>query len=250
MGNFTLWSPYTRYVQGGMNDVSHAHGAHTLLAAGPPRLANLGGAASFGQALSGEQANQLVYPMGLVQQFNLQHSRQFNRVFELGSERSYFISGRTVGSVNLGRVYYHGPSLLRTLYAYFQDNLGGPTAVPALWPNAAGAAMANPHDVVIPPGYENIFLNLASDLFSQYVGLMMYMRDVNEAPLGAGYLEACNVPNHNITTDANSVMFQESCQLQFERMVPVYIANQVELISGVNTTGAATNETYPGYPEI
>ena len=260
MGTFSLWSPYTRYVQGGMNDVSHAHGAHTMLAAGPPRIANIGGAAGVSANVSaatdpqgngGSSANQIVYPMGLVQQFNLSHSRQFNRVFELGSERSYFISGRTVGQINLGRVYYHGPSLLRTLYAYFADGTGpaGQT-FPSLWPNAGQAAMGNPHDVVIPPGYENIFLNLASDLFSQYVGLMMYMRDVNEQALGAGYFEACNVPNHNIQTDANSVMFQESCMVQFERMVPIYMANTVELISGTNTTGAATNETYPGYPEI
>src|SRR5688572_15864087 len=159
-GNFSDWSPYTNYVQSGMVDGAYANAGFTMLAAGPPRIANIGGAAAFAQDVSGsgQGANQIVYPIGIVQNFNLSHTRQFSRIFEIGSERSYFIGGRTVGQLGLSRIYYHGASLLRVLYAYYSD-LIPPTVVPAMFPNAGAEVQSNPHDVIIPPGYENIYIN-------------------------------------------------------------------------------------------
>lgn len=248
-GQFNDWNPYSKYVQAGMSDGRYANASHLMLAAGPPRLANIGGAAALANAIdNGQPANQLVYPMGLIQQFSISHNRSFQRVFEIGSERSYFISGRTMGQLQLGRVYYHGASLLRVLYAYYQDSLE-PTVVPAMFPNSGAFSQANPHDVQIPPGYENIFINLASDLFAQPIGILMYMRDLNYQALGAGYFEHSIVPNHSIQTDANGTLYQESAGLQFERMVPVYIS-ALELFdtNGGSASGADLVETYAGIP--
>jgi hypothetical protein len=225
-GNFSDWAPYTNYVQSGLVDGQYANAGFTMLAAGPPRLAIFGGetagAASIANAVSGTgaAADNIVLPIGIVQNFNLSHTRQFSRIFEMGSERSYFIGGRTVGQLGLARIYYHGASLLRVLYAWYND-LVEPVTVPAMWNSAASKALANPHDVVIPPGYENIYLNLASDLFAQPIGLMMYIRDVDLQTLGAMYFEACYVPNHSWQTDSQGVLIQESVAVQFERGVPV-----------------------------
>ncbi len=249
-GNFSDWSPYTNFVQAGLVDGAYVNAGHTLLAAGPPRIANIGGAAVFAGAISGsgQAANQIVYPLGLVQNFNVSHNRQFSRIFEVGSERSYFISGRTVGQLGLARIYYQGASLLRILYAYYQD-LIPPTFVPAMFPNAGASSMSNPHDVVTPPGYENIYLNLASDLFAQPIGLLFYIRDVNQDSLGAIYFEACYVPQHSLQTDSQGVLVQENVALQFERGVPVAIS-ALTLISGaaMNAGGASANETFLGIP--
>lgn len=247
-GNFSDWSPYTNYVQAGLVDGAYVNAGHTLLAAGPPRIANIGGAAAFAQAVSGsgQAANQIVYPLGLVQNFSLSHNRQFSRIFEIGSERSYFIAGRTVGQLGLARVYYQGASLLRILYAYYQD-LIPPTFVPAMFPNAGASAMSNPHDVIIPPGYENIYMNLASDLFAQPIGILFYIRDINQDSLGAIYFESCYVPQHSLQTDSQGVLLQENVGLQFERGVPVAIS-ALTLISGANAGGANTNETFLGIP--
>lgn len=250
-GNFSDWSPYTNYVQAGLVDGAYVNAGHTLLAAGPPRIANIGGAAAFAQAISGsgQAANQIVYPLGLVQNFSLSHNRQFSRIFEIGSERSYFIAGRTVGQLGLARVYYQGASLLRILYAYYQD-LIPPTFVPAMFPNAGASAMSNPHDVIIPPGYENIYLNLASDLFAQPIGILFYIRDINQDSLGAIYFEACYVPQHSLQTDSQGVLLQENIGVQFERGVPVAIS-ALTLISGTssaNAGGASTAETFLGIP--
>lgn len=250
-GNFSDWAPYTNYVQSGMVDGAYANAGFTMLAAGPPRIANIGGAAAFAQAVSGsgQAANQIVFPIGIVQNFNLSHTRQFSRIFEIGSERSYFIGGRTVGQLGLARIYYHGASLLRTLYAYYQD-LIPPTVVPAMFPNAGAQTQSNPHDVIIPPGYENIYINLASDLFAQPIGIMMYMRDINQDALGAMYFEACYLPNHSWQTDSQGVLIQESVAVQFERAVPVAIS-ALQLISSANQNagGANVNETFMGIPQ-
>ena len=236
-------------MQAGLVDGAYANAGYTMLAAGPPRLANIGGAAAIASSVSGngQAANQIVYPIGVVQNFNLSHTRNFSRIFEIGSERSYFVAGRTVGQIGLGRLYYHGASLLRILYAYYQD-LIPPTVVPAMFPNAGTQAMSNPHDVIIPPGYENIYLNLASDLFAQPIGLLMYIRDINLQTLGAVYFEACYLPNHSWSTDAQGVLIQESVAVQFERAVPVAVAALTLITNSTSSNAGGANATVPGIP--
>jgi hypothetical protein len=230
MATLAEWSPYQRYVQGGLVDGQFLSAAFTLIAAGPPRLANVGGAAGVAATLGTPTQQNFAMPIGVVQNISLGHNRNFSRFWELGSERSYFISGRTVGQVSLSRIMYHGPSLLRMLYAYYQDLLP-PTIVPFVFNNVGPSTVANPHNVKIPPGYENIFLNLASDLFSQPVGMLMYFRDSNEDTVGAIYIESAYVPSHQIATDAGGTVIQEQASLQFERAVPVAVAS-LALITG------------------
>jgi hypothetical protein len=119
------------------------------------------------------------------------------------------------------------------LYAYYED-LIPPTTVDAVFSNAGTATVANPHDVKIPPGYENLFLNLASDLFNQPIGLLLYIRDSNEDTVGAVYIEACYIPNHTWATDAQGVMIQESAAVQFERAVPVAVS-ALSLVTGLSS---------------
>lgn len=225
MAKLSEWQPYEQYVQGGLVDGQFLNASFTLLAAGPPRLANVGEVNFAGTGLAEGAVDQLVFPIGIVQNFNLSHNRQFSRIFEIGSERSFFISGRTIGQLGLSRVMYHGPSLLRVLYAYYQD-LFPPTLIPSvIGANNLGAiTVANAHDVKIPPGYENLYLNLASDLFNQPMGLMAYFRDSNEDTVGSVYLESCYIPNHTIATDAQGTILQENVGVQFERAVPVAVS--------------------------
>lgn len=227
MADFSSWRPTTSYVQSGgagpgMVDGKFISGTYMGLFAGPPRLASIGGGGLLAGAIqSSAGANQLVYPMGIVQNFNLSNNAQWSRIFELGSERSYWIRGRTVGQVGLGRVLYHGPSLLRVLYAYYQDASG--TEVDALFPFAG--TIINNHDVVVPPGFENFYPNLASDLFSQPIGMLVVMRDNDEQTYAAFYLECCVIPNHGIATDAQGVVVQEQVGIQFEQLVPIAAQN-------------------------
>lgn len=223
----TPHQPYREYVQGGMVDGKFVSASFTMVASGPPRLAALGGAGALGGggladlALSeGESAKKLFYPLGILQNINLSHNMNLARFFEMGSKRSYFISGHAVGQLGLSRVMYHGPSFLRLLYAYYQDLLP-PTIIPPVFPNAAAALVANQHNVIVPPGYENIWLNLASDMFTQPVGLAMFIKDTSEDSLGGVCFEASYIPQHTLATDASGIVMQESVGIQFERAVPI-----------------------------
>lgn len=236
-GEMESWQPYSKYVQSGLTDGKFHSATFLRIASGPPRLTNIGGAAAASALFSSTNTGDIVYPMGLIQNFTKGENKNISRIFEIGSERSYFISGRTVGQLSMSSIMYDGPSLLRRLYAYYEDS-EGPVQVPPVFPNVGSDTMANPHDVKIPPGYENIYLNLASDLFSQPVGLLVYMKDNNEDTIAANYFESVYVPTHNIGTDAQGVIQQESVSLQYERMVPVAV-NALELITYSPTDIAA-----------
>lgn len=221
MAKLSQWM-YDQYVQAGMTDGQFLNAAYTLVAAGPPRLANMGGTDVLAGALNGSSAaDNIAYPLGLLQSFQLGNNGNLSRFFEIGSERSYFMMGRVMGGLSLSRVMYHGPSLLRVMYAYYQDLLP-PTVVQSMLPGGIAAAMApNAHDVLIPPGYENVYLNLASDLFKQPVGLLLMMKDSNWDSMASYYFESVYVPNHNISVDAMGGVFQEGISAQYERMLPI-----------------------------
>lgn len=225
------WDPYERFVQGGFKDGQFASAQYLVLAAGPPRLANIGGALSAAQAFSTGQVggDEMAYPIGLTQSFSIAQNGQFFEVFEIGSRRGFFLQGRHVNQVSLGRTVYHGPSLLRMLYAYYQDT-NGPVKIDSVFPNVGIQNVANKHDVIQTPGYENFFINLMSDLFTQPVGLLFLLKDSNKDTIGAGYCEQCYVPQHVFGTDANGVMIQEQCTLQFERVVPIRV-NAIDLMT-------------------
>lgn len=235
MGRIADWKPYERFVQPELPESTYLSGAFTMLAAGPPRLANMGGGAAAAISLGAAGMN-WAYPIGVLQGFNIGQNKQVSRFFELGSQRSYFIAGRTMGSISLNRVMYHGPSLLRIMYAYYQDILPSVTVAP-LFTNPAIASLTNMKDIKIPPGYENIFMNLASDLFDQPIGILMYFKDTNEQTVAAMYAEACYIANHGLSVDSSSLVMQENAALQYERLVPVSTGN---LVSTIATSAAAT----------
>lgn len=237
MASITNWQPYSQKVDNSsaLGEGRFASGAFTMIAAGPPRLSAVGGAAGAASAVGNKN---WALPIGIVQNFNLAHNKSFARFWELGSERSYFIAGRTVAQAGFGRVLYNGPSILRMMYSFYNDSIPA-TIVPTFGidPNIA-QQVANQHDVKIPPGFENIYLNLASDLFSQPCGLLVYMKDSNETTLASFYLEETYIPSHSIATDAQGVVVQEQVALQPERVVPIAVAQLALVTEGPETAVA------------
>lgn len=234
--SFQNWDPLQVAVQPDLVNGRYTNGGLTLIASGPPQLTSLSAmSAAIAAGSSGE--SDVVWPMGLVQNVNIGQNRQFMRIFEVGSERSFWIASRATGSINLARVWMDGPSLMRALYAYYQD-LIPPTTIPWVFTNTGATSMANPHDVIIPPGYENMYLNLASDLFTQPFGMMMVMRNSNLQMVGTIYLENCVIPNHAWSTDSQGTVVQESAGVQFERIVPVNVFAQ-PLLTGLAAAAEA-----------
>jgi hypothetical protein len=241
MPSLSKWSPYKQHVQGGLREGNFLNGQFILICAGPPFFHEVG----LGVA-SDEAEETMVYPIGLTQNLALSQNKAISRIFEIGSDRSYFIGGRSVGQLSLGRVVYHGPSLLRAMYAYYDtanDKTLGSTQIEALT-TASGAGIkpfatlgtgnvsAGLHSVQIPPGYDNMFLNLASDLFSQPMGLLLMFKDNNMNTIATVYLDQCYIPQHSLAVDSQGLIIQESIGIQYEKMVPVKLS-QLNMIAGV-----------------
>lgn len=243
MTSVSDWKPYENRVQGGLRDGNFVNGQFILLCAGPPYYKQIGGASSD---LEGDIA---VYPIGMTQNLSISQNKSITRIFEIGSDRSYFIPGRSVGQLTLGRIVYHGPSLLRVLWATFGDgnikSLHDQTVgLPPYGPKDGGVQggqgkekIANSskalHQVQIPPGYDNMFLNLASDMFNNPMGLMLIMKDSEQNMVTAAYFENCYVPSHSLAVDSQGLIMQESVGIQYERMRSIPISNSVSMIQGV-----------------
>jgi hypothetical protein len=252
MARVDNWDFFNSNVQSGLLEGRYMNAAFTLVAAGPPRLAaTVAGGVSALQGVEGEDLpGDLAYPIGVLQSINLGINSQWLRLFEIGSERSYFVRGRTQGQVGLGRIMYHGPSLLRVLYAYL-DGLAPGAQFESLYPNAQKAKLNTntllKESYALPPGYENMWMDLASDVFSQPMGLMIYFRDSNEDTVGAFYLEYANVANYGFSTDAGGTILSEQASILYERIVPIDIqavslikdASSIESILGAPVIGSA-----------
>jgi hypothetical protein len=230
---FNDWNFSNDHVEEGYSGGQFASAETTLVAAGPPRLS---------QASGGAGASGMVYPIGLLENIGISQSKQLQRIFEIGSSRSYFIPGRVMGSISLGRVFYYGPSLLRVLYAYYKNDTdgveigtnsfgslidqGSPNARKD--PNASlidlnDISAASTHNVQQSPGDDYFFINLASDMFNQATGLAVYFKDSNNNLIGAMYLEDCFVQGHQMSVSSGSVLIMEGATMQFDRALPIRV---------------------------
>lgn len=227
--NFSNWDFYNFHIQQDLTGGQFVSAESTLVAAGPPQASQT----SNGGKNSG------VYPIGLLESVGIQQSKQLQRIFEIGSTRSYFIPGRAVGSISIGRTFYFGPSLLRVLYAYYKNDSNGikvgtkpagstkvvgGTTVPdpeaMLLDTGAPGAL---HQLRRTPGEDYFFIELASDLFAQPTGMAIYFKDANSVSVGAMYLEFCYVQGHQMSISSGSVLVMEGVSMQYDRIVPIKV---------------------------
>ena len=171
----------------------------------------------------------------------IQQQKQVQRIYEVGSSRSYFIPGRVAGGVSLGRVFYYGPSLLRVIYAYYKNEANNITIgnedrslIDVGTPNERrnpneslidlnAINTASIHSVQQSPGDDYFFINLASDIFNQPTGLAIYFKDSNDNLIGAMYLEDCMVNSHRMNISSGSVLISEGSSMEFDRVVPIRV---------------------------
>lgn len=233
--SFNNWNFHNHHVQEELLGGEFVSAETTLIAAGPPRLTDITG----GGALDTADEGDMVFPIGVLENVGLSQSKQLQRIFEIGSSRSYFIPGRTIGSVTLGRVLYHGPSLLKVLYAHYKQtaagainfmnngkgstiNIGG-VEIPD--PNATlldlPQLQSELHRVKQNPGFDDLWMNLASDIFNQPTGIAIYFRNQLDMTLGAIYLEECYVQGHQLSVSSGSVLLMEGVSLQFDQVRPI-----------------------------
>lgn len=236
--SFESWNWQTKHVQLELMGGEFISAETTLVAAGPPTLQD--GIVST----QGNNPNNgpLVFPIGVLENVGISQSKQLQRVFEIGSRRSYFVPGRVVGSLSLGRVLYHGPSLLKVLYAYYKQ-----TAPPAFMFNPIGSTITidglvtpdpnaqlldlptlqqNLYQVQFAPGYNDAWLSLFSDIFNQPFGLAVYYKNMLNNTYGACYIENCYLQGHQLSISSGSVLIMEGASAQFDIIRPIQLSQQ------------------------
>jgi hypothetical protein len=219
-------------------------GSHScIVCATAPRMADLtdGGNAFINDVANtgagGDLTGTYAIPIGVIDTASLMQDRQIATIFEIGSKRSYIMASRTVGQLQIARVFYKGPNLLRMLYAFYPPeklaaktgDVAGMTlrdresdqgtAIPQI--GMDGTASSFLPTIKDNPGYGNVILNLNSDIFSQPYGIVLYMKDNNDTDVAAIFLEECYVATHSMNISANQVVVAENVSMRFERAVPI-----------------------------
>lgn len=175
----------------------------TIIFAGPARFTGLGGNTAD------------LVPIGLVDGIQYQSSPQLQRLFEIGSNRSFFTRGKTASTISFSKMLADQANILKALTnnAYRPEmNVDGP--------KAAGADSPNP----------DIMMNMDSEYFSVPFGLMLVMKTRggnggNGKILSASYLEYCMFSGYQFSIASQTPVIMENIGVEFDRMVPVSLTN-------------------------
>lgn len=172
----------------------------TLILAGPARFTGLNGDAS------------ILVPIGLCDGIQMQADVGLQRLFEIGSNRSFFTRGKTQSALTLGRMLADQSNILYALsnvaYRPLQDANGM---------NAGGADSPNPF----------IMMNIDSEYFAVPFGMLMIMKTRGGGDEGFGevlsavYLESCMFANYSFQIASQMPVIVENVSIQYDRAVPV-----------------------------
>jgi len=214
------WNFHTFHVQKDLEGGKFVSAESTLIAAGPPSITSVINQKKGEGIILDDKVDRQVLPIGVLENSGVQQSKQLQRIFEIGSARAYFIPGRVVGSVSFGRVFYHGPTLLRMLYAYYNDGSGKYGIDPSTELGLNFPSNSNLPTLSVAPGYDSFWFNMFSDTFNQPTGILMYFRDMANRDVGALYLEYLYLQGHQLSISSGSVLLMEGTSGQFDRIVP------------------------------
>lgn len=196
--------------QGGLNAGRFMTSEAVLMAAGPPRLADNG---------TGSVATN-VFPFALTDNVSISQNKLLQQLFEIGSRRSYFVSGRVTGSLAISRPMFNGPSLLRIL-AGSNGALGLGNAngqAPGLFTTGSDGIGTRPND-----DEGELWINMQSEVFDRPLGLYMYMIDQRKRPFGGMYVEEAMIQGHAFNLAAQGITVPENVSMMFDRIVPVAV---------------------------
>lgn len=220
------WSFQDTHVQPEIKKDAYLSFESALVSFGPALVSDLAASAT-GLIPETDSRSIAVYPTGLIENLTYGGGQAVQKIFEIGSVRSYLVAGRPDGQVSLSKVLFHGPSLMRSMYASYKDSKGlyqslvGNTA-----PGVKSVSGGN-----IAPGTVNaggqpdhdFFFNLQHPLFRRPFGMLLYLKDVTNVPYSGIYFETA-IPNaHGFGLTAGTVMMLESASFSFDRMMPINV---------------------------
>lgn len=213
------WNWKGAYVSGlGTNGTEFGYEKFSQLSATPDSTALLAGPARF----TGITGAQDLTPVGMVDGVTLSQNSQLARLFEIGSNRSFFTRGKTISNVGFSRMLADTPSILNVLTAQSRAKF----AATGLSIYDKGFSAAGAGD---PNTDGKVFLNMDSELLSIPFGLLMLFKtrggdaSTRGRVLAAVYLEYCMFEGLNLGVSSGAPVIQEGISVSFDRVVPVLL---------------------------
>lgn len=253
-GNIADWNRIQRVESGaGSRSGRYLSAENALIFAGPPRVADLGLLGGGAPATAGGTGNSALYPIGSCEQFSVQQTHNAQKSFEIGSRRSFQAPGRVNVVGSIGRIMFHGPSLLRVMMAYYPNSIAmangkvldnaNPDSVSKS--KVASAEMAKMYPPVFfeagafspasddsgVQGNYSLFINLMSELFSMPFGLGVLLRDNRNVNYGAFYCEESMVLTHSLGIGASSNVITEAVSFQCDALIPMEFKTPVAALA-------------------
>lgn len=173
----------------------------TILYAGPARFTGLSGSTAS------------LAPIGMADNISVQTSPSLARMFEVGSNRSFFTRGKTATALSLGRFLTDQKSLLNVL----TQNSYKPIYNVSSQPGATDS---------------NTMMNLDSEYFAVPFGLLAIFKTKGGGTEGYGegkilsavYFEYCMLSNYSFQIVSQSPVIQENVGIECDRIVPVALS--------------------------
>lgn len=172
----------------------------TLLFAGPARFSGLSGSASS------------LIPIGLADNISFQTDAGLARLFEVGSNRSFFTRGKSSNAFSMTKLLADQANVLMALTANAYR--------PAMATQGVEAPAANSPN-------SNISMNLDSEYFGVPFGLLMIAKTKGAGLSGYGkvltaiYCEYVMFQNYSFSIVSTQPVISEGISCQFDRVVPV-----------------------------
>jgi hypothetical protein len=204
----STWNSDNHYVERVMDNAAYtaAHPDDTLVLVGPPRYAGDGHLTA----------------VGMIQAFQVSQQRNVTPMQTIGSNRSFFLSGKSAVQFQIGRLFVRGNNLLRAL----SDNAAKAT----LKFDEFGTPASKAHAANVMPDSENLaaaggsgtgyVANLDSQLFLIPFGLKCEFRDKSGLCIGSFYLELCTINSFSVGVNAGQNMILENVSGLADRLVP------------------------------
>jgi hypothetical protein len=249
------WNRAVKHVEAQIRSGRYVNGETTLIVAGPPRLADMANTAFQNGVITGvslgsdsnSAGRDALFPIGLLESCSIQQVQNVQKMYEIGSRRSYQAGGRVQVVGSLGRVMFNGPSLMRALYAYYPSTIqmangkllsdgnkdsvrdvvvpAGKGVFPDIYfePGSFSAPDTEAANPTLPNAF---FINLMSELFSHPFGLGLVIRDNNNHNYGAVFMEDCFITAHSFQISATSTLITEVVNFQADACVPLEFSTE------------------------
>jgi hypothetical protein len=237
IGTIESWDFGSKHVQNDINPGKFVGSKTVLIAFGPPQAKQmLSGQSEINKPITlypNESGSNMPIPVGLVQAMTLDQAKQIDKIFEIGSERSYQVVGRTIQSCGFSKIMYLGPSLLKFASSFYLAK--DPTTGELLDPDPEKPKTIDRNNQEEPaelkfdganrPGFGDLYLNFASELFNLPIGVLIYMRSNSKEDYGAVYLENGQISNSGLRLDVGAAVLGENISVEFDGVVPIKVHN-------------------------